>query len=109
MVNNKVSKISDGLRTSHEISKKMAKAGKPHNIRETVILPAVSIIISSVMKQNASEITTSIPLSNSSVSRCIDVMVEDVEKQSIAHLEVNQFALQLDESTFRDGYAISIP
>ncbi|KAK2718094.1 hypothetical protein QYM36_006772 [Artemia franciscana] len=82
------------------------KAGKPHNIGETVILPGVSAIISSVMKQNAIEITNSIPVSNSSVSRRIDEMVEDVKKQFIAHLEVKQFALQLDESTLRDNEAI---
>ena len=104
--NNKVSKMSDGFLASYEISKIIAKAGKPHNIGETVILPAVSAIISSVMKQNASEITNSIPLSNSSVSRRIDEMAEDVEKQLIAHLQVKQFALQLDESTLRDNEAI---
>ncbi|KAK2710451.1 hypothetical protein QYM36_011844 [Artemia franciscana] len=82
------------------------KTGKPHNIGETVILPAVSAIISSVMKQNAIEITNSIPLSNSSVSRRIDEMAEDVEKQLIAHLQVKQFALQLDESTLRDNEVI---
>ncbi|XP_076322057.1 SCAN domain-containing protein 3-like [Tachypleus tridentatus] len=106
LFNNKVCKMSDGLLASYEISKIIAKAGKPHNDGETVILPAVSVIISSVMKQNASEITNSIPLSNSSVSRRIDEMAEDVEKQLIAHLQVKQFALQLDESTLRDNEAI---
>ena len=57
--NNQVSKINDGLLASYEISKIIAKAGKPHNIGETVILPAASVVISSVMKQNASEITKS--------------------------------------------------
>ena len=104
--NNKVSKMSDGLLASYEISKIIAKAGKPHNVGETVILPAVSVIISSVMKQNASEIINSIPLSNSSVSRRIDEMAEDVEKQLIAHLQVKQFALQLDESTLRNNEAM---
>ena len=103
---NKVSKMSDGLLASYEISKIIAKAGKPHNVGETVILPAVSVIISSVMKQNASEIINSIPLSNSSVSRRIDEMAEDVEKQLIAHLQVKQFALQLDESTLRNNEAM---
>ncbi|XP_076348034.1 protein FAM200B-like [Tachypleus tridentatus] len=68
LFNNKVCKMSDGLLASYEISKIIAKAGKPHNVGGTVILPAVSVIISSVMKQNASAITNSIPLSNSSVS-----------------------------------------
>ncbi|XP_065565911.1 zinc finger BED domain-containing protein 5-like [Artemia franciscana] len=96
---------NDGF-LAYEISKIIVKAGKPHYISETVILPAVSAIISSVMKQNSIEITNSIPLSNSSVSRRIDEMAEDVEKQLIAHLQVKQFALQLDESTLRDNEAL---
>ena len=91
---------------SYEISKIIVKAGKPRNIGETVILPAVFAIISSVMKQNAIEIANSIPLSNSSVSRSIDETAEDVEKQLIAHLQVKQFALQLDGSTLRDNKAL---
>ena len=97
---------NDSFLASYEISEIIVKARKPHNIGETVILPAVSAIISSVMKQNAIEITNSIPLNNSSVSRRIDEMVEDVEKQLIAHLQVKQFALQLDESTLRDNEAL---
>ncbi|XP_065583562.1 zinc finger MYM-type protein 6-like [Artemia franciscana] len=58
------------------------------------------------MKQYAIEITNSIPLSNSSVSRRIDEMVEDVEKQLIAPLQEKQFALQLDESNLRDNEAL---
>ncbi|XP_076324253.1 uncharacterized protein LOC143232565 [Tachypleus tridentatus] len=91
--------MSDGLLASYEISKIIAKAGKPHNVGETVILPAVSVIISSVMKQNASEITNSIPLS-------IDEVAEDIKKQLIAHLQVKQFSFQFDESTLRDNEAI---
>ncbi|XP_068245481.1 SCAN domain-containing protein 3-like [Palaemon carinicauda] len=95
-----------GLLALYEISKIIAKARKPHNVGETVILPAVSVIISSVMKQNASEIINILPFSTSSVSRRIDEMAEDVEKQLISHLQVKQFALQLDESTLRDNEAI---
>ncbi|XP_068224017.1 SCAN domain-containing protein 3-like, partial [Palaemon carinicauda] len=104
--NNKVSKVCYGLLASYEISKIREKAGKSHNVGETVILPAVSVIISSVMKQNATEIINILPLSNSSVSRRIGEMAEDVEKQLISHLQVKQFALQLDESTLRDNEAI---
>ncbi|XP_068246662.1 zinc finger BED domain-containing protein 5-like [Palaemon carinicauda] len=103
--NNKVSKMCYGLLASYEISKIIAKA-ESHNVGETLILPAVSVIISSVMKQNTSEIINVLPLSNSSVSRRIDAMAEDVEKQLISYLQVEQFALQLDESTLRDNEAI---
>ena len=90
---------NDGFLASYEISKIIVKVRRSQNIGETVIVPAVSAIISSVMKQNAIEIINSIPLSNSSVSQHIDEMVDDVEKRLIAHLQVKQIALQLDEST----------
>ena len=69
MLNSKASKVKDGLLTSYEISKIIAKAGKPYNIGETLILPSLSVVISSVMKHNANVVTNSIPLSNSSLSR----------------------------------------
>ena len=40
------------------------------------------------------------------MSRRIDEMAEDVEKQLIAKLQVKQFAFQLDEATLRDNEAI---
>ena len=42
-----------GLLASYEIAKIIAKAGKPYNIGQTVILPAMSVVISKVMNQNA--------------------------------------------------------
>lgn len=88
MFNNQVNKMSDGLLPSHEISKIIPKDGKVHSIGETVILPPLSVLISSVMRQNGSEITKFISLSISSVSPCIDEMSEDLEKHLIAYLKV---------------------
>lgn len=50
-----------GLVASYEISKIIAKVEKSHNIDETVILPAVPVVISAVMKQNAQVIINVIP------------------------------------------------
>ena len=106
MLNSKVTKVRDSLLAPYEISKNNSKDWKAHNFGETVILPSLSVVISSVMKQNAIAATNYFPLSNSSVSRRINEMAEDVEKQHIAKLQVRQFALQLDESTLRDNEAI---
>ena len=106
VLNSKASKAKDGLPASYEISKIVAKAGKSHFIGETVILQSLSVVASSVMKQNVNAVINSIPLSNSRVSRRIDETAEDVEKVLIAKLQVMQFTLQLDESTLRDRKAI---
>lgn len=52
------------------------------------------------MNQHAHEIIEYTPLSNSSVLRHIDEMMEDVENP-VSQLEVMKFALQLDESCAR--------
>jgi hypothetical protein len=88
MFNERAPKVDKGLLASYEISKLIAKAGKPHNIGESLILPAVSVVISTVMNQSVHEITQTIPLSNSSVSRRIDEMADDVEKQLVAQCEL---------------------
>lgn len=106
MLTEKVNKLDKGLVASYEISNLIAKSGKPHTIAETLIIPAISIVLSTVMDRNAYEIIQNIPLSNSSVSRRIDEMANNVEEQLIAKLRVNQFALQIDESTLRGNEAL---
>ena len=92
-------KNKDGMLASYNISKLIAKDGKPHIIGESLNLPAISEIISTVMNQNAVDIIRSIPLSNDTVARRIDEMANDVEIQLIHKLQTTEFTLQLDEST----------
>ena len=99
-------KSKDGMLASYNISKLIAKGGKPHSIGETLILPAISEVISTVMNQNAAEILRSIPLSNDTVARRIDEMASDVEIQLIHILQTTEFSLQLDESTLCDNEAL---
>ncbi|XP_064116658.1 zinc finger BED domain-containing protein 5-like [Macrobrachium nipponense] len=87
-------------------SKFDCKSSKPHTIGESLIMPAVAVVLSTVMNQSPQEVTSVIPLSNSSVSRRIDEMAADVENQLISKLQVNDFSLQLDESTLPDNSAL---
>lgn len=57
----KNTKKGKGLVASYEIWKIIAKVGKSHNIDETVILPVVPVVISTVMKQSAQVIINAIP------------------------------------------------
>ena len=52
------------------------------------------------------DVTSSIPLSNSTVSSWIDEMANDIENKLCGELETTQFSLQLDESTLRDNEAL---
>ena len=73
----------------------IAKARTPHNIGETVILPALSVIILKIMKLNPSEIINSIPLSSSTMSWCIDEMANNAEKKLIANLQAKNLSFNL--------------
>ena len=94
--------LEKGLVTSYKISKLIVKCGKSHTIGETIIIPAVKEIISTMMPTQK-DVTTSIPLSNSSVSFRIDEMANDIENKLCDELKTTQFSLQLDETILRDN------
>ncbi|KFD65034.1 hypothetical protein M514_22751 [Trichuris suis] len=73
---------------------------------ESLILHAVPTIISAMTTINAREILQSIPLSNSTVSRRIDEMAEDIEEQLVCLLQSKKFSLQLDETLLQDNAAL---
>ena len=92
-----ITKAKEGMVVaSYNISKLIAKDGKPHSIGETLTLPAITEVISTVKNKNAAEIIRSIPLSNDTVARRIDEMANDVEIQLIQILQTTEFSLQLD-------------
>ncbi|KAG0441374.1 Protein ZBED8 [Dictyocoela muelleri] len=102
------SRKESGLIASFEISKLIAKNGKPHTIGENLILPALKVLIRNCTNLDSENILDSIPLSNSSVSRRIDEMADYIEEELISHLRNVKFALQLDETTILDNSAILI-
>ncbi|XP_076032500.1 zinc finger BED domain-containing protein 5-like [Oratosquilla oratoria] len=106
MFTQKVAKIDKEKLTSYKIFNLIAKVGKPHTISESLIMPAVAIVLSTVMKQSPQEIISVIPLSNSSVSRRIDEMAADVESELVLKLQVKEFSLQLDKTTLPDKFAL---
>ncbi|XP_076044729.1 zinc finger MYM-type protein 6-like [Oratosquilla oratoria] len=103
MFTQKVAKIDRGMLASYKISNLIAKACKPHTIGESIIIPAVVIVLSTVMKQSPQEVTSAIPLSNSSVLGRIDEMAADVESLLDLKLQVNEFSLQLNVTTLPDN------
>uniref|UniRef100_A0A5S6R5T6 HAT C-terminal dimerisation domain-containing protein n=1 Tax=Trichuris muris TaxID=70415 RepID=A0A5S6R5T6_TRIMR len=74
MVRERPQRLDNGIAASYKDSKIIAKTGNAHSIGESLILPAVSIIISDVMKLVPEETVQAIPLSNSTVCMRIDEM-----------------------------------
>ena len=89
----------DGRKASYNISLLIAKADKPHIIGEELILPAVKEVIKTVLHKSPKQVIKSIPLSDNSVQRRVDKMVENVEETLSKMLMTAEFSFQLDEST----------
>ncbi len=66
------------LEASYNVSKRVAKVGKPHTIAEALILPAAKDICQVMFGDNFAQQISDIPLSNDAVSRRISDMASDV-------------------------------
>lgn len=89
------------LTASYEVAYLIAKQGKPHNIGEKLIKPAV-LKMANIMLGKAAEVKLSqIPLSNDTIRDRIDDMSKDILAQVVADLISSpaKFSLQLDETT----------
>ena len=102
----KTTDLEKGLVLSYKISKMIAKCCKPHNIGETLLLPVINEVLDTMICPGKSVITTSITLSNNTVSSRIDEMARDVENKLCDTLKKEEFSLQLDESSLRDNESL---
>ena len=97
---------TDGLVASYNISLLIAKSGKPHTIGENLILPAIQEAVTTVMHLDVRSVSQSIPLSNDTVARRINLMASDVEKTLCSILKTTEFSLQIDVSTLPGNEAL---
>jgi hypothetical protein len=83
---------------SYKVSLRIAKAGRPHTIGESLLQPAAEDMASSVLGEKVAKQRESIPLSN--VSRRISDMASNIKKQLMENVKVSKYySVQLDEST----------
>ena len=92
------------LYVSYLISLRIAKAGKPHTIGETLVLPSIKDAVRVFFGNRSEQEIDSIPISNNTVMRRIDEMSQWIENRVIERVfESPFFSLQLDESTDVQG------
>jgi hypothetical protein len=88
------------VEVSYKVSLRIAKAGKPHTIGESLLLPSVKDMASSVLGEKESKQPESIPLSKGTISRRISDMASNVKEQLIEKVKASKYySIQLDEST----------
>ena len=96
----KAKDVDNAVMLSFNVSLAIAKAKKPHTIAEELIKPCCIDIVGTMFSDSAAQKIKSIPLSNDTVKRRIDVMAVDCENQLIQEVRNSPyFAIQLDEST----------
>jgi len=90
---------SEALLASYKVAYEVAKCTKPHTIAEHLILPAAMDMVSIMLGEAAAKQLMNIPLSDTTISRRILNLAEDINDQLIDKLEGKDFSLQLDEAT----------
>ncbi|KAF2346007.1 hypothetical protein FHG87_023237, partial [Trinorchestia longiramus] len=99
-------KKDDGLVCSYNVSKMIARSGKPHTIGEQLLLPPIEEVLETMVHHaSPTVVTKSLPLSNNSVQRRVDEMSEDVG-HILCNVLKRHFGLQLDESTLPNNEAL---
>ena len=77
----------------------IAKRGVPFNVVESLVVPAMKEIISTVMERDPVRVLLTVPLSDTKVKRRIDKMNTNCEDQLCEILRNSSFSLQLDSSS----------
>lgn len=97
-----------GLIASYKVAQLIAKRKKAHTDAESIIAPAVAIIVETMLGKEATEKVKKVPLSNDTISRRIEDLSSDLKKQIVEHFESHDselWSLQIDESTDISGKA----
>ena len=80
-----------------------AMVRKPHMNAERLVKPAMLICAKKLLREQAANILQKIPLSNDTVKRRQDEMVENLEEQLVEKLKVSKFSLKIDETTINNS------
>jgi hypothetical protein len=84
---------------SYKVAEITARNMQPHTVAETLILLACKHIVKSVLGEAAEREISNVPLSNDTISRRIEDMSSDIQKQVAEKLyDGKNVSLQLDES-----------
>jgi hypothetical protein len=85
------------VEASYKVSLRIAKAGKPHTIGESLLLPAAKDVAISVLGEKVAKQLESISLSNDTVSQRISDMASNVKEQLIEKVKASKYySIQLD-------------
>ena len=95
---------------SFKVAYRITKCKKLHTIPEELVFPAALDLVWTMIGESAAQKLKAVPLSNNTISRRIDKILDDINDQLVAKMRGNEFSLQLDEATTstsnKDAYLI---
>jgi len=83
---------------SFKVSYLIAKAKKPHNIFEELLMPTCEQIVASMIGEEHVQTIKKVPSSAATVSRRISMIGSDINEQLVHKLRSRKFAVQTDDS-----------
>jgi hypothetical protein len=97
-----------GLIASYKVAQLIAKRKKAHTEAESIIAPALAIIVETMLGSDAAAKVKTVPLSNNTISRRIQDLSSDLQDQICEYFKepsCELWSLQIDESTDISGKA----
>ncbi|XP_070399390.1 SCAN domain-containing protein 3-like [Nothobranchius furzeri] len=95
------------LKASYLVANRIAKAKKSFTIGEDLILPATKDICRELLGEAAVKKMAQVPLSASTITRCIEEIADDINSQLLERSNTSPwYALQVDEFTDIENKAI---
>ena len=95
---------------SFKVAYRTAKCKKPHIVAEELVLPAALDLASTMIGESVAQKLKAVSLSNNTVCRGIDKILDDISDQLVAKMRGYEFSLQLYEATTsisdKDAYMI---
>ena len=96
---------------SYKVAYRIAKCQKSHTIVEELVLPAALDLVSTMIGESVAQKLKAVPLSNNTVCRGIDKILDDISDQLVAKMcRYDDVSLQLYEATAsisdKDAYLI---
>ena len=84
---------------SFKFAYRIAKCKKLHTIVKELVLPTALDLVSTIIAESTAQKLKAVPLSNNTISRRIDKILDDVNDHLVAKMRGNEFSLQLNEAT----------
>jgi hypothetical protein len=88
------------LLASYQVAYRIAQNKKPHKIGESLILPAATDMVQTMLGEKCAQELRNILMSNNTVSRRISDISEDLKEHLLKN---NRFAIQINEATDCSG------